>query len=64
MIIFCNKKNYIDGLLFFLPNYSAKLHQGGKYAFRMVAVSMAGVSSHPSPEVKLEIHGKLIQDAF
>lgn len=51
-------------MFFFLLNYPAKLHQGGKYAFRMVAFSTVGVSSHPSPEVKLEIHGMLIQDVF
>ena len=45
-------------------NYLAKLHQGGKYAFRMVAFSTAGVSSPPSPEVKLEIHGMLVQTIF
>ncbi|XP_035210600.1 protein turtle-like isoform X3 [Stegodyphus dumicola] len=39
--------------------YEAKLQQGGKYSFRILAYSDAGVASAPSPEVKLEIHGDL-----
>ncbi|XP_054713630.1 protein turtle-like [Uloborus diversus] len=40
-------------------NYEAKLQQGGKYKFRIIAYSTANVPSTPSQEVNLEIHGDL-----
>ncbi|XP_071040186.1 protein turtle [Parasteatoda tepidariorum] len=40
-------------------HYDAKLLQGGKYAFRVLAYSNGSVPSAPSPEVLLEIHGDL-----
>ncbi|KAG8194491.1 hypothetical protein JTE90_013246 [Oedothorax gibbosus] len=39
--------------------WEAKLIQGGKYVFRVIAHSTANVSSPASPEIKLEIQGDL-----
>lgn len=38
--------------------FLAKLIQGGKYVFRVIAHSTANVASSPSPEMKLEIQGR------
>ncbi|GIY78377.1 hypothetical protein CDAR_85942, partial [Caerostris darwini] len=42
-----------------VTHYEAKLLQGGKYVFRILAYSNEGVASPSSNEVKLEIHGDL-----
>ncbi|GFQ66732.1 protein turtle, partial [Trichonephila clavata] len=42
-----------------VTHFEAKLLQGGKYVFRILAYSNEGVASPPSNEVKLEIHGDL-----
>ncbi|GBO46868.1 hypothetical protein AVEN_45827-1, partial [Araneus ventricosus] len=39
-----------------VTNFEAKLLQGGKYVFRIIAYSNEGVAGTPSNEVKLEIH--------
>ncbi|CAL1272285.1 unnamed protein product [Larinioides sclopetarius] len=42
-----------------VTHFEAKLLQGGKYVFRIIAHSFEGGAGTPSNEVKLEIHGDL-----
>ncbi|KAF8796220.1 Protein turtle like protein [Argiope bruennichi] len=43
-----------------VTHFEAKLLQGGKYVFRIIAYSNEGVAGTPSNEVKLEIHAYMM----